>query len=149
VIGSRPPRQRLVLDRVLDVFAGLLHARHGLVLLAFALGVLIASDFAYVLLGCTCGVLSGIFGLIDDSHWVYPFCGGQPRTADDRATTPRGVVADSLVSGSRPGARDRVIPCAARNAGHVGLGGAARGSLIELGSLVCRPIDVLDRSDGR
>jgi len=32
-----------------------------------------------------------------------------------------GVVADSLVSGSRPGARDRVIPCAARNAGHVGL----------------------------
>src|ERR1700734_1063927 len=78
VLNGRPHQQRL-LEYVLDVLAGLLHAGLGLVLLAFALGVLVASELAGLFLGLTRDVLSGVLRLIGDSHGVCPFCGDRPR----------------------------------------------------------------------
>src|SRR5271166_3963242 len=71
VVGGRPQQQRL-LECVLDVLAGLLHAGLGLVLLALAFGVPIASDLAECLLGFARGVLSGILDFIGDSHGGVP-----------------------------------------------------------------------------
>src|ERR1700751_598640 len=71
VVGGRPHQERLF-ECVLDVFAGLLHAGLGLVLLAFALGVLVASNLAGLLFGFTRGVLSGILDLIGNSHGCVP-----------------------------------------------------------------------------
>jgi hypothetical protein len=90
-----------------------------LVLLAFGLGVVIASGFACVLLSCTGDVLSGIFGLIDDSHWVYPFFGGHREL---RMTVQRPRVGVALNSHRLKPVREIVLfPRAARNAGNVGL----------------------------
>ena len=91
--------QLRLLDCVLDVFADLLHARSGLVFLAFAFGFLVIGNLADLLLSFTGGILSSIFRFCRRFPWVYPFCGGQPRTADDRATNPRWG-RSRLVSGS-------------------------------------------------
>ena len=68
---------------------------YGLVLLAVVLGVVIASDSAGGRFGSTSDVLTGIFGLINDSHRVYPFRVTATANCDDRATSPRWDRPDS------------------------------------------------------
>src|SRR5271165_6665106 len=88
VVGGRPQQERLF-ECVLDVFAGLLHAGLGLVLLAFALGALVAGDLSGLLLDFTRDVLGGILDLIGDSHGCVPsdVVSREPRITVER---PRG-----------------------------------------------------------